>query len=585
MDGNVQSVKIVTEKPMPNGCLTLQLECCSDDRKHWKSLPLYIDPGATETFFYRYVVKYKEGLVKFMANFLVSSFTGKKDDRTVQERRSRKLNVGTHQYDIFRDPNHQSRMRNVFVGQMFFVKLLFQELVSGGNLNECLMECEHVGFGHPSYTFEEVKSFLKWVQDLISNSHSPSQSVYICSLLGQFVDRGRTWSAEDTCYYLGQKTADLILSSFGVCPNMLLLQTSTKYITIVAEGLFRVGSSTGCLLFIRYFCNLLDINDVLHVADKLLLQSYTEKQFDQQVPLVLNALKSLNNPTNCAMYSSYVIRCSPSVPCLWNLYEIMSYHFPALVDSLMDEFSNIYCKFISCRRTKKPDLCQPLFWCQVPAVLKKKVANQFCKALADQTVSVTTWSCERLAGLKSIVVDANLHLSEYFHHFILRILASKCKEMASFLPDLLASETFCTYWKTSISDQEKEKVCHQWLTTNFENGGTKPKDKVLCVVEVWELLCKRDVLKTDLALSKAVDKKVEQLVLNTRLESIMDALKDAQSSTPVQQRLTLLLRSAIKRRTGTGDCRSKYRHMIHLLGLDSSKERQTKDVQKVEVNR
>ena len=49
-DENVSSVKIVTEKPMLSGRITLSLERCSDDRRHWMSPLLYVTPDNQETF-------------------------------------------------------------------------------------------------------------------------------------------------------------------------------------------------------------------------------------------------------------------------------------------------------------------------------------------------------------------------------------------------------------------------------------------------------------------------------------------------------------------------------------------------------
>jgi len=216
--------------------------------------------------------------------------------------------------------------------------------------------------------------------------------------------------------------------------------------------------------------------------------------------------------------------------------------------------------------------------------LKGKLTNPLCKALADQIGSESTWPKERLASLKSIALDASLQ-SDHFRSFILGVVTHKCKEVVSILSDLLKSKTFCSYWKTNFSWEDKVKVCNHWLTTYFHKAGMNPKDKILSVVEACELLCKTDTLKTDKVLCEAMDKEVHRLVLKTKIESVMDAFKDAQRRAPeIQQRLTLLLRSAIKQQTGTGDCRSRYRQMIHMLGFDVSRERK-RDLEKVKLDR
>ena len=147
-DESVESVKIVTEKPMLHGSLTMALTPCSEDIKYWRSPQLFILPNEQETFHYRYVVKYNEGLVDSFKTYITSKFTGKKDEKTVQETRARNLNKGMQQYDIFRDPSDHSGMSRIFRGQAFFIKQLCQKLENGDDLKELLMEC---GFGHPSY--------------------------------------------------------------------------------------------------------------------------------------------------------------------------------------------------------------------------------------------------------------------------------------------------------------------------------------------------------------------------------------------------------------------------------------------------
>ena len=522
--------------------------------------------------------------MKAVTTFLVSTFTGKKDEKTVQETVARKLNKGMHQFDIFRNPSDSSRMRSVFLGQMFFINLLYLELGNGGDLKDLLIECEHLGFGHPSYATEDVKCFLKWIEDTIGNCRTPYQGVFICSLLGQLVSCGRNWRAGYTCSLLGKKCADLILLTFGCCPYTTLPQSSTKFIKSVAEDLFNAGSSRGCLLFIKYFCNLLDVSYVMKIVDKLSSQTYTEQQFDQHVPLLLDSLKRLTDRTNCAKYSSFVISCSPSVQCLWKLFESMCLCFPNLVQSLTKEFSSVYVKFTSRLRARKPDLLHPLFWSQAPENLKENLASPFCKALTVQVPSELAWSKEKLASLKAIALDARLYSSDQFHPFILGVITHKCAEVISIFPDLLESTTFCSYWNTEISDKNKENVCFHWLKTHLSEAGTKPRDQVLGAVEAFQSLFTRDVLKVNKALSEALEKEVERVVLKRSLESIMSAFKDGQNrSLAIQQHLTSLLRSAIKQQSGTGDRQLRYRKMIKMLGYDTTHER--KDLRKEKLER
>lgn len=563
----MESVKILTDKPMLNGSLTLFLECVSDDRKYWRSPELFVHADRHDTFRYRYVVKYKEGIGEWLLKKV--TFSGGKE-KTVQETTTRTLKTGRHQYDIFRYPSAHNRMKTIFQGQLFFVKQLYLLLGKGSDLKEMLIECEHVGFGHPSYALTDVDSFIQWVVEVTDKSPSPYQGVYICSLVGQFVQRMHSWLAFDK---LGKKATEQLLSSFGCFSHKALPQSSIKFIKVVAEDLFRASSSTGCLMFIKVFCNLLDVNYVFQVADKLSNQAYTEQQFDKQVPGVLDSLRRLRDVDTRRRLSCYIIHRSPSVQCLWNVYHEISSRLPNLEQSLTDDVSNVYSKFISRRGARKPDLLQSSFWRQIPKNLKDKLANPFCKALTEQILSESNWTQASLDSLTDIVQDTCLQSVDQFSHFVLAIMTHKSEEMVRIIPALLQSKVFCTYWNTRISREEKQKVCFHWLEANCPRV-KEQKELILDVVEACESLCSTDALKMDKVLSQDMDKEVERIVLKAKFESIMDALKDSQNRTSaIRQRLRMLLRSAIHQQSGTGDRRSKYRKMVHLLGYDASKER------------
>ena len=367
------------------------------------------------------------------------------------------------------------------------------------------------------------------------------------------------------------------------------LEPGQRYIEILAEDLFKTGSPIGHLLFITYFYKVLDVKFVMFVLHKRSWQSLTDQQFDKQTPMVLNALKQCEDPTKCSTYLSYMISCSPSVLCLWKLHTVVSDTFPPQVVGLKDEFSLKYCKFISYSRTTKPDLLQPRFWSEVPNTLKNDAATPFCKALDQQLerqTLQTEWSKERIASLRTIVLDTSLQSSEYFHQFVSRVLTSSQRDIGCFLPDLLTSETFLLYWLKEFSEDEKYKFCRHCLEISYQYGGEKPKVKVLNVVVTWTMLRETEALKSNKQLCEALDKEAERLVMRTKLETIMEAFKDAQNhDPPVQERLTLLFRNSIKHRSGKGDIRSRYRQMIRILGFESSKEREKKDLHKIEVDR
>lgn len=568
MDEKVESVKILTDKPMLNGSLTLFLECVSNDPKYWRSPELFVHPHKLDTFRYRYVVKHKEGLAAWLLKKVTLS-GGK--EKTVRETTTRTLKTGRHQYDIFHYPNDHKRMNTIFHGQFYFIKMLYHLLGKDFDLKEMVIECEHVGFGHPSYALTDIDSFVQWVVEVIDKTPSPSQSVYICSLVGQFAHRMRSWSA---CGMLEEKAADQLLFSFSCCSHKALPQSTIRFIKVVAEDLFRAGSSTGFLMFIKVFCNLLDVNYVFQVSDKLSSRAYTDQQFLKQLPGVLDSLRRLEGLDSCRRLSCYIIHHSPSVQCLWNLYHEISSRLPNLEQSLVGDFSNIYCKFISRRGARKPDLLHSSFWRQVPQKLTEKLANPFCKALTEQILSETNLPQANLDGLTAIVQDARLQSADQFSQFVLAIMTHKSEELVSIVPVLLESKTFSTYWNTRISAGDKQKVCFNWLRANWFRVGKKQNKQILGVVMACDSLCSTDALKMDKPLCQDMDKEVERMVLMAKFESIMNAYEDSQKCAPaIQQRLRMLLRSAIKHQSGSGDRQSRYRKMVHLLGYDASMER------------
>lgn len=564
---------------MLNGSITMSLTFYPDE-KHWISPELFVPADQHDTFRYRYVVKCKEGFGEWF--FKKFTFSGGKDGKTLKEIKTRKLNSGKDQYDIFRNPTDHSRMKVVFVGQMFFVKRLYHMIGSGEGLKDMLMECEHIGFGHPSYLMTDIQTVIQWVVESISKNPTYYQCVYLCSLLGQLVVRTRT-SAQRICNYLEQKTADRLLSSLVHCSCESLPKSSTIFIKSVAEDLFKAGSSIGCLLFIKIFCNLLDMNYVMQVADKLYSKSYTDHQFDHQVPSVLASLNRVKDLDSRKIFFCFLIYHSPSVGCLWNLYDAMSHMCPDMLHILEEDLINVYWKFISCQRARRPDLLQPCFWGQAPENLKEKLASPFCNVLVEQISSETTWSKERLDSLVTIALDPRLQSADKFCCLILNVSSHKSNEIVSIIPVLLKSKSFSTCWVASLSPEEKLKICSNWLIA--QHTGKKPREQILAVLEACETLCGTDALKTDDTLCLAMHKEVEHLVLKARFQSIMDAVADAHNRSPtIQQRLVVLFRMAIKQQSGTGDRRSKYRQMIRLLGFDVSKERK-KNLQKMKLDR
>ncbi|XP_022807538.1 uncharacterized protein LOC111344561 [Stylophora pistillata] len=585
LEEEAESVKLQTEKPMLNSSITMNLHFYHEER-HWISPELFIPPDQLDSFCYRYVVKYKEGITKKVWNFV--TFRGN-DEQTLKETRNRRLNSGSDQYDIFRNPKENIGMRTIFRGQLFYVKWLYQILGRGGDLKDMLIECEHVGFGHPSYLENDIGTFFQWVVESTTKTPSPSQCVYICCLLGQFVHRMGA-SAEDYCSRLETKAIDRLLLLLELCSFEALPKSSATFFKDVAECLFKAGSSTGCLLFIKIFCNLLDLEYVMQVADKLSSQSYMDQQFNGQVPSVLASLNLVKDVNSRNRFCSYVIGHAPSVECLWNLYDAMLQRCPDLLFILEEEFARVYLKFTSRQRARKPDLLHPCFWSAAPEKLKERLASPFCEVLVEQISSETICSrertiCsrERLDSLRSIALDPKLQAANAFCRLIMNVSSHKSVEMVSMILILLKSAAFLTCWRTRFSHEEMLKVSWNWVRSQFL--GKKHSEQILAVVEASATIRATDAVKTNETLCRALLEQVEQMVLKANFQSVMEAVAVAQNRSPtILPRLITLLRMVIKNRSGAGDLRSRYKQMIRLLGYDGSREIE-KSLQKVTLDR
>ena len=577
MEEKVESVKIETEKPMLNGCITMSLTYHPNE-KLWISPELFVPADHLETFRYRYVVKWKEGLGEWLYKKIFSG----RDVKALREISSRRLSTGKNQYDIFHKPDDQSRMKTIFSGQFFFVKRLYYLLGMGGGLKEMLIECENTGFGHPSYLNAEIQAVIHWVGDSIKSGPTDDQGVYLSALLGQLVT-GTRKSAYMVCNSLEKKMADKLLSSLERYPYEALPKSSTISIKAVAEYLINTGSSTGYLPFIKFFCNLLEVNHVMQVADKLSSTFVTDNQFDQQVPSVVASVTRMKDSDSRRRFCCFMINHSPSVECLWNLYSVISYTSPDLLKFLNEEFTNAYGKFTSRKRTKKPDLLQPCFWSGVPEKLKEKLAGPFCEVLVEQVSSEAIHTLERLDSLRSIALDPRLQLADKFGRLVMTVSSHKSEKVVSMILTLLESKEFRTCWVTRFSCEDKLKISWNWVRA--QSAGKGPSDQILAVVGACEILCETEAVKADGTLCRALQEQVEQMVFKGSFQSIMNAVADAQNRPPtIFMRLVHLLRKAIKKESGTGDRRSKYKNMIRLLGYNHSKERK-KRLQKVKLDR
>ncbi|CAH3117502.1 unnamed protein product, partial [Pocillopora meandrina] len=163
------------------------------------------------------------------------------------------------------------------------------------------------------------------------------------------------------------------------------------------------------------------------------------------------------------------------------------------------------------------------------------------------------------------------------------ISSHKSEKVVSMILSLLESKELRTCWVKRFSREDKLKISWNWVRSQY--AGKRPTDQILAVVEACEILCETEALKDDDALCLALQEQVEKMVLKGSFQSIMKAVVDAQNRSPtIFTRLVYLFRKAIKKESGSGDRRSKYKNMIRLLGYDHAKERK-KRLQKVKLDR
>lgn len=552
---------------MHNGQTKMKLNF-SPEENHWMSPELLIPPDQHDKFQYHYVVKREQGIVKRLWNKVTF---GGSDEKTFEETKTCKLKSGRDQYDIFCDKHEKNRIRKNFLGKLFYVKWLYQKLSRGGSLTEMLIESERVGFGHPKFSKKNIETFFQWVVQSTGQDLSSYQSVYLCSLLGQFLNHMNASPAE-CCGMLEKESIDNLLSKLKGYTSEALPESSTAFIKIVAKHLFECGSSKGYLIFIKTFCNLLDLEYVMQVADTLSPNSYTGEQFDRQVLGVLKSLNLVKDLDSRQKFFSYVIKHAPSVGCLWNLYEAMLKWYPDLLNILEEEFTTVYLTFTSPQRARKSDFLQPCFWSAVPEKLKDKLASRFCEVLVQQISSQTTSTQGRLDSLRSIALDPRLQSADAFCRLIVEISSQK-PIVVPMVQILLQSEAFLNCWHKRFCHEEKLKVSWNWIRSQSIDG--KPSKHIIAVVEAGATIRETDAMKTDKKLCNALEEQIDQMVLKEDFQSIIDAIADAQiGSTSILPRLVTLLRMAIKERSGTGDQSSRYRQMVHLLRCDYTIERE-----------
>ena len=571
---HVDDVMLESQKPILNAKrnLTVKLERFRGSSKHWVSRELFF-PLTEEPIRYRYIVKFKQGWGSKLFSLVIGS-TGQRN--VMKETRYRRLNnERIHQYDTFNKPG-DNNVQNIFAGRLFYIQMLYSRLEEGYNLKAILIECEHVEFGHASYSREDRSVFFYWIKDVLKGGLKFSQAAFLCSLLGQFVKSvGFTLTLGR---YMSEKSADCLLSSLKLCFKCDLPTSSLSHIERVACNLFEAGSRKDCLSFVTYFCHLLDVNFVIKEAGKYQL-SYAEKMFDTSVADAVDHLKLIHATDDCTSLLMFILLGVPSIACLWNLYHLISSSLPQLMDALSTKFQESFSRFISPSRARKPDLLEVDLWSKTPPTLKKPLADIYCKALMEQINSKASWTKENLENLKTLALDKHLQSSKHAPQLMSWLMKSKDEAVLMKARDILDSEAVAPFWK-GLTPESKHQLCNNWLESTFRlaqksGGSTKLKDIVLQAFGNLEMISKTRFVNQDKKLCSELVEDLLRFLQRVDLDTIIDLFKNAQSlSQSGEVWLQQLLRATIRRKAGTGNLRSRMKTLIQTL---KSEEKRLRD--------
>ena len=559
-DLEAESVKVVTSDER-----FLQLHQARTGHKdYWISQEPFYLPNDQSVFHYRYIATFRKGLLKRFCYWVIGK--GEGSNESVTEKKFRKLNSGTRQYDIFKFSTRKDSDQDLFPGYFFFVKELYSKIpVNGGNdFTQILVECENLHLGLHRIEKADVTEFLKWTKQAISKQSTWQHTVFICCILGRFKQL-RNYG--NVCHSMHSKTADRLLSHLVGCDYNQIPQSSVEMIKSVATSLLQAGSQKGWLAFLSYFANLFEVDHLLQIADNL-TKLYSDEDFNNLAGYVVDLFHPVAKVSNSREICAFVLDNSNSICCLWYLYQELSNRLPDLLNSLKEQFSERFCKLIASRtRAQKIDLLQGNHWEETPIAMRQRLADPFVEALHQQ-VARGTLSPEKLVTLKAYTAYKDICASKHFVPFVLSLAQNKNEGVIKVVMDMLNSNRFIEVWN-SWADAEKAEICNSLLKTmfQFQNPFRRPRerDKVIQVLDAEKKICETSALKNDQKMRVELEECVIKLLQNVSISSILDAFVDTEHLSKVMQSCySSLLRDAVKRSGSSGDT-SQIKTLLHLL--------------------
>lgn len=580
VNGSADTVTLMWEKPFVGDDLTIKLHrAFKGNSNHWVSEQLHI-PAENDNIRYRYKVKFQTGTIRKMFNYASSILTGDACDYPITETTFRKLQWGSNQeYDIFHLPKDNNRTRSIFAGQLYFVKMIYDQVKClHVNLKHALIECEHVHFGTSGYASEDMAAFFDWVSREASGSLSAQQSAFICSLLGQFVYRmGYNYGLVQS---LDAKTANRLLSMLKCCPKDSLPKSSLNSIQFVSLNLLYAASQHGWLPFITYFCNLFEVDDLLKEAYSLRM-SYMEKEFDKLTEEAVQSVTGLvSSPDDRKHLLVFIISRTPSINCLWSLHQSINHSLHGLTDSLTTTFVDAFCHFVSSStRHRTQDLLERGLWTRTPLVLRKQLAGAYCKSLVEQVKQETSWPDDKLKALQVLFLDEHIYSSEHGMQLLSCISASKHLPVVLQMTYFLTCQTAKPFWQ-SLSHEQRQDLCITWLTSvirlsssSYQKKG--PNEKVQHAFQALEEICETHLLSRDVELCSALGMHLLTLLKHVDFDTIVEVYQQVfQSASQFTKKWLLeLLKAAVERtlKAGMGKVRASVKQLAKTLKSDDKK--------------
>ena len=561
-DLEAESVKVMTA----DNCLIQLDQAYIGNKQYWTNQQPFYLSNDQSVLRYRYIATFTKGLLRRFCHWV--SGVGEGSGESITEKKFRKSNTGTHQYDTFNLSTSKESDQDLFHGYFFFVTMLYSRIPVGGedDFAQVLTECENVHLDFLRIEKADGMKFLKWTEQVISKRITWHHAVFICCILGRFM-RLRNYS--DVFHSMHSNTADNLLEFLTKCDYNQIPQSSVEMIKSVATSLLQAGTLKGWLAFLSYFANLFEVDRLLQIADKLPMQ-YSDNQFNQLVGYVVDLLVSLPKISDSRKICYFVVDNCSSICSLCHFYHELSIPIPDLSNFLGERFSERFCKLITGRtRAQKIDLLQQNHWEVTPIAMRQRLADPFVEALHQQ-VARGTLSQEMLVTLKQYTTDKDICVSKCFVPFILCLTQNRSEGVIKAVMDMLNSDRFIEVWN-SWRESEKADICNSLLKTMFQFQNpfrrTRDQDKVIQVLDAEKKICETYALQNDQKMRLELEASVIKLLQNVNIKPILNAFVDTDHSSQVMQSCySSLLRDAVKRSGSSADT-SQIKTLLHLFDI------------------